>query len=376
MFHKIKFPSCVNQLERIVSFQRKLLNFACTYSTSLPITESQIKAEFGDEIGEWLWNKLWTPRKSGNKAQSKLHKALEKIIRYLERHSTMSSKIMDAFDNDIQFHHHFNDPNFKFKYRGQLSPKVQKVVRGLLAAFYTDILSTALGFPPFIHGQTQKFNRDTLISSFWSSNAKLQVCPACDRPRSTKVDNKVYSDADHFFPKSIYPFLSVHYANLVPLCLDCNLRIKGNRDPIDEPNKEPLVNTFHPYTNPAISQVNVIVSRDKVGKRQIKIEDQAGMPSRRVASLNRVFKLEKRWLDHLDYVVKSIVESVMEDKQNLARRGLTLTLEDLKDDLEDKLKKDIDKLGERHYYVVQCSYLSYILTNNQELAELFAESNK
>ncbi|BAY33702.1 hypothetical protein NIES2107_56030 [Nostoc carneum NIES-2107] len=374
MFHKINFPSCVNQLERIVLFQRKLLNFACSSSASLPITESQLKTEFGNDIGEWLWNKLCPKRKSGNKGKSKLHKALEKVIRYLARHSTMSAKIMDAFDHDIQFHQYLNDPNFKFKYRGELSLTVQKIVKGLLAAFYTDLLAS--GFPSIIHGQTQTFNRDKFISSFWSANSKLEVCPACDRPRSPKVDNKVYSDADHFFPKSIYPFLSVHYANLVPLCLDCNRSMKGDRDPIDDLSKEPLVNTFHPYTNPAISQVDVIVSRDQVGKRQVKIEDKVGMPSRRVASLNRVFKLEKQWLDHLNYVVKSIVESVMEDKRNLIRRGLTLTLEDLKDDLEDKLKEDMAKLGEKHYYVMQCSYLRYTLTNNQELTELLAESTK
>jgi 5-methylcytosine-specific restriction endonuclease McrA len=372
VFHKIKFPSCVNQLERIVLFQRKLLNFACNSSTSLPITENQLKAEFGDEIGEWLWDKFWTKRKSGKKVQSKLHKALEKLIKYIERHSTMSAKIMDAFDHDIQFHQHLNDPNFKFKYRGELSLTVQKVVKGLLTAFYTDLLSS--GFPSFIHGQTQKFDRDKFISSFWLANSKLAVCPACDGRRSPKIENKVYSDADHFFPKSTYPFLSVHYANLVPLCLDCNRSIKGDRDPIDDLNQEPLVNTFHPYANPAISQVDVIVSRNQFGKRQVKIEDKAGMPSRRVASLNRVFKLEKQWLDHLDYVVNSIVEAVREDRRKLTRRGLTLTLEDLKYDLEDKLKENIAKLGEKHYYVMQCSYLRYTLTNNQELTELLAES--
>lgn len=374
MFHKIKFPSCVNQLERIVLFQRKLLNFACNSSTFLPITENQLKAEFGDEIGEWLWDKLWTKRKSGKKVQSKLHKALEKLIRYIERHSTMSAKIMDAFDHDIQFHQHLNDPNFKFKYRRELSLTVQKVVKGLLTAFYTDLLAS--GFPSGIHGQTQKFDRDKFISSFWITNSKLAVCPACDRPRSPKVDNKVYSDADHFLPKSTYPFLSVHYANLVPLCLDCNRSMKGDRDPIDDLNQEPLVNTFHPYANPAISQVDVIVSRNQFGKRQVKIEDKAGMPSRRVASLNRVFKLEKQWVDQLDYVVKSTVKNVIDFRRWRTKQRLTFTLEDLKDDLEDQLTENMTKLGEMHHYVMQCSYLRYTLTNDQELAELIAESTR
>jgi hypothetical protein len=373
VLHKINFPGCVNQLEKIVSFQRKLLNFACSGSTSLPIKESQLKTEFGDDIGEWLWNKLFTKRQSGKNVQTKLHKALEKLIRYIERHSTMSAKIMDAFDHDIQFDQYLNDPNFKFKYSGQLSLTVQKLVRGILTEFYTDLLSSSSGFPPAIHGQTQKFNRDKFISSFWSANSKLEVCPACDRPRSPKVDNKIYSDADHFLPKSSYPFLSVHHANLVPLCLDCNRTMKGGRNPIDDPDNAPLINTFHPYLNPAIDQIDIKTSRNAVGVREIKIEDKAGIPSRRVNSINRVFKLEKLWMDGLRYSVDSIVDEIRRAGARSKRHGIDLTRQELEIELQDMLRERTRNLGQRHYYILQTSYLEFAIQDSSELDELFAQ---
>lgn len=373
MFHEINAPHCIDQLEKIVLFQRQVIAFACKYDTPLPITKDKVILEFDNEIGEWFWRKLWINRKNGDIDKTQLHKELEKVIRYVQRYPTMNSRIIDAFDHDMKFNQHLNDPDFKFKY-GQLSKTLQQNVKGLLIAFYTELLSS--GFPPAIHGKDKKFDRDKFIESFWKTNFKLEVCPACDRPRSDTVDNKVYSDADHFFPKSIYPFLSVHHANLVPLCLDCNRSFKGARNPIDDPNNEPLVNTFHPYINPAINHVDVQVSRDQAGQRQVKIEDKAGMPSRRVASLNEVFKLEKRWLGNLNFVVKSIVDDILKTGRRDKRWQIQPSLQDFKVDLEDMLEDRIKKLGQRYDYVLQSSYLKYALTNCQELDELFAQYNQ
>lgn len=58
----------------------------------------------------------------------------------------------------------------------------------------------------------------------------LKVCPYCDR----NYINNVYrrrdgreirgSQLDHFFPKSLYPMLSMCFYNLIPVCASCNLR--------------------------------------------------------------------------------------------------------------------------------------------------------
>lgn len=311
MLHKINPPSCVSQLEQVIQFQRRVLVFSCRLRSPFTFKQEYLENEFGVEIGQWLWKQLWVKRRAtGASEPSDFQKALQNFAGFMTKNPALETSILAAFNHDIDFHHYVNDPKFTFSYNS-LEKQVRKVIKELLELFYTELFAS--GFPEPIHGDKGKgtFDRDKFVNSFWQANPKLEVCPACDRPRSPMVDKKIYSDADHFFPKSSYPFLSIHHANLVPLCLDCNRTFKGDRDPIDDQPKEaPLLHTFHPYLSPAIEQVDIKTNRNTEGVRIIQIEDKAGMPSRRVESLNRVFKLEKEWLDGLRYSVDSIIDEV------------------------------------------------------------------
>lgn len=73
---------------------------------------------------------------------------------------------------------------------------------------------------------------------FFSLFEDLNVCPYCNRnfinpiykEHSVGGDNKNQSpDIEHFFPKSIYPFLSLSISNLLPSCAFCN-KIKSDVD--------------------------------------------------------------------------------------------------------------------------------------------------
>lgn len=66
----------------------------------------------------------------------------------------------------------------------------------------------------------------------------INVCPYCNRNFINPIykehnlggDNKNQSpDIEHFFPKSIYPFLSLSMSNLLPSCTFCN-KIKSDVD--------------------------------------------------------------------------------------------------------------------------------------------------
>lgn len=70
----------------------------------------------------------------------------------------------------------------------------------------------------------------------------LDVCPYCNRnfinpickEKSLGGDNKNQApDIEHFFPKSIYPFLSLSISNLLPSCAFCN-KIKSDVDTYSE----------------------------------------------------------------------------------------------------------------------------------------------
>ena len=80
--------------------------------------------------------------------------------------------------------------------------------------------------------------KDELKKQFFNLFEDLNVCPYCNRnfvnpiykENSVGADNKNQSpDIEHFFPKSIYPFLSLSISNLLPSCAFCN-KIKSDVD--------------------------------------------------------------------------------------------------------------------------------------------------
>ncbi|MDD5372659.1 MAG: HNH endonuclease domain-containing protein [Sulfurimonas sp.] len=53
----------------------------------------------------------------------------------------------------------------------------------------------------------------------------LKTCPYCNRNYTLIVDKesgKLRPEIDHFYPKSIYPFLAMSFYNLIPSCPICN----------------------------------------------------------------------------------------------------------------------------------------------------------
>ncbi|AYJ79575.1 hypothetical protein AN286_05225 [Aliarcobacter cryaerophilus ATCC 43158] len=86
--------------------------------------------------------------------------------------------------------------------------------------------------------EKQLSGNEKLKKQFFNLFENLNVCPYCNRnfvspiykENSIGTDNKNQSpDIEHFFPKSIYPFLSLSISNLLPSCAFCN-KIKSDVD--------------------------------------------------------------------------------------------------------------------------------------------------
>lgn len=84
----------------------------------------------------------------------------------------------------------------------------------------------------------QLSGKEKLKKQFFNLFENINVCPYCNRnfvnpiykENSVVGDNKNQSpDIEHFFPKSIYPFLSLSISNLLPSCAFCN-KIKSDVD--------------------------------------------------------------------------------------------------------------------------------------------------
>ena len=73
-----------------------------------------------------------------------------------------------------------------------------------------------------------KWSRHKLLSLMG-----IEVCPYCQRNYISSYGKKTTADLDHFYPKSLYPFLALSLYNFIPSCQICNSRFKGDKDTRD-----------------------------------------------------------------------------------------------------------------------------------------------
>ncbi len=352
----------------MLHFQSDVLCFACS-GPSLPLNQDQLQKVLGAENGAWLWGKLHKQDGSPND----LHNHLVTLIEYVDEHPGTGLRISEAFAHDIAYDQHLDDPFFRFSYTLDLNGDSRSAVRPLMVDFYDVLLES--GFPEHVHGQTNKLDRNGFAKAFWQANERLTVCPACDDARPTRIEDKVFTDTDHFLPKSKYPFLSVHPNNLLPMCKGCNESFKLERDPIDQPDQAPLVNSFHPYASqPAVQCTVVRVNRPIAGVRKVAITEKDGTVSRRVASLNRVFRLEKRWEDTLSReIVVSLRDALAGEGYRRRERGEWPDKTELTAVLDDTLNRRTNRTGQLANSLVTCGYLRFALADDDEFEELLAQ---
>lgn len=68
-------------------------------------------------------------------------------------------------------------------------------------------------------------------------------CPYCGLNSIKGIYNSRREAYDHYLPKAIYPFNSVNFRNLSPMCHECNSSYKLSKDPINaRPKKNPIKN--------------------------------------------------------------------------------------------------------------------------------------
>lgn len=93
----------------------------------------------------------------------------------------------------------------------------------------TDLIIEAFGYNDF-----DNRNKTTWGAYKLCEHLKVNICPYCNRQhtftvRDEDLDCITRPEMDHFFSKSIYPFLSINLYNLIPSCHICN-HIKSDRD--------------------------------------------------------------------------------------------------------------------------------------------------
>jgi hypothetical protein len=182
-------------------------------------------------------------------------------------------------------------------------PDLEKVLR----QFYYSLYSTESPFNLKAFGELNKSLLPSHYRDFMTVNNE-EICPFCGI-LPLKGNNHSYKEAyDHYLPKGIYPFNSLNFRNLVPICHECNSTYKLSKEPIydDYRGIDPLLKenkrqfSFYPYSDiiPNI-EFNITLKTkniQNIKRDDIELEVVSHGFEEQIDSWKRVYGIEERYL--------------------------------------------------------------------------------
>jgi len=132
----------------------------------------------------------------------------------------------------------------------------------------------------------------------------LKTCPYCNRNYTFVVDEdsgKLRPEIDHFYPKSIYPFLAMSFYNLIPSCPICN-HTKSNKDRLDLKNPYDIKNEDFKFT-----YIPTSVDFSNIENKKYDLDDFDIELDGNQANIE-VFKLEELYKQHKDIVLELLIK--------------------------------------------------------------------
>ena len=171
---------------------------------------------------------------------------------------------------------------------------------------------------------TENFGGQLFLKHFLDNNSKICVCPVCDATAFFTIAQqqrnlKVYTDIDHYLPKDLYPHLSIHPYNLVPLCHNCNSGLKAAKDPLT-PNKSTryrLEDIWLPYHHRGLHDDLYMRITEKKGKSffdTLLRKTTPNLPQQRLNAvvdvLNHVYDIPGRWKERMDEIYAKLFRRI------------------------------------------------------------------
>lgn len=116
-------------------------------------------------------------------------------------------------------------------------------LKKMLRDFFINLYNKVLDGDAF----RDKFNTTLKrhFDDFRTANKNITLCPTCGIGELKMAESKTRDQYDHYLPKSLYPFSSVNFENLVLCCKECNsFDVKGDKDVITLSSARHL---FYPF---------------------------------------------------------------------------------------------------------------------------------
>ncbi len=130
----------------------------------------------------------------------------------------------------------------------------------------------------------------------------LDTCPYCNRNYTFVVrKGKLRPEIDHFYPKTIYPYLAVNFFNLIPSCQTCN-KTKSNNMNFDWINPYDIQKNSFKFTYVPNSIDFSIVEKEKYNFNSFEIEINGHEKN------IELFRLRELYKQHKDIVLELLIK--------------------------------------------------------------------
>ncbi len=226
-------------------------------------------------------------------------------------------ELAEAVDNDLRFDVNVDSRRFKLQYPA-LPAHVRKPATQLLTAFYE-----VLRQPGFAvagqDGASAVFDLRRLEQGYFAANPELRSCPACLEAEIAPGNGEgpAVVECDHYLPLWIYGPLTIHPQNLAFICMMCNQRRKGRRDPL-APGKATsaarvarctragaLRESYLPYRRAAVGELKLNFERGG-----LTLTASTSAARERVSKLDGLLGLTRTWSDVLPRAEREMFEEL------------------------------------------------------------------
>lgn len=143
----------------------------------------------------------------------------------------------------------------------------------------------------------------------------LDTCPYCNRSYIYSINKagSIKPEIDHFYPKSLYPYLAVSYFNLIPSCQTCNGF--GAKGQVDTLNDKKIAHPYEVNVNDfKFTYIPKIIDFMQVKKEKYIFNDfEIKFAKSNQYSLD-VFKLKELYEQHHDSVLELLIKKTIYTK--------------------------------------------------------------
>jgi len=186
-----------------------------------------------------------------------------------------------------------------------------------------------------------------------------KTCLYCNREYiinyTENTKTKTTAELDHFYPRSLYPFLSISFFNLVPSCKTCNSKLKGDKDTYKEKILYPYEESLNKNTNFKLQISNTnFIHKESSFALSLQANNTKAMES------IKLFQLKELYDEHKDIVIELIQKKEIYNESYI-------------DELLQKYEGTLFKNREDLLRLITCGYMSNDDIHKRPLSKLIKD---